>query len=74
VVLKSLLSKAIARYRAKVMLQGAIRSRSHKSGGEVENDWWVAPIGHEYVNIKWKFCILNFIQDSSCHVKMKGVP
>jgi len=34
VVLKSMLSKAIARYRAKVMLQYAIRSRSHKSESE----------------------------------------
>jgi len=33
VVLKSVLSKAIARYRAKVMLQDAIGMRSHKSEG-----------------------------------------
>jgi len=32
VVLKSLISKAIARYRAKVMLKDAIGSRSRKSG------------------------------------------
>jgi len=34
VVLKSFLSKAIARYRAKVMLQDAIGLRSHKRESE----------------------------------------
>jgi len=35
VVLKSVLSKAIAKCRAKVMLQDTIGSTSHKSGSEV---------------------------------------
>jgi len=34
VVSKSVLSKAIARYRAKVMLEDAIELRSYKSGSE----------------------------------------
>jgi len=37
VLLKSLLSKAVARYRAKVMLQDAMGLRSHKMGVRQEN-------------------------------------
>jgi len=36
VVLKSLLSKAIERYRAKVILHDAITLKSHKSGSEAD--------------------------------------
>jgi len=47
VVLKSLLSKANARYRAKVMLQDAIGSRGHKSGSEAVRKFF--NVRHEYV-------------------------
>jgi len=58
VVLKFVLSKVIARFRAKVMLQDAIGMRS-----QLKNFHFMqckAQIHTCYTNIKWKFSQLKF--------------
>jgi len=58
VVLKSVLSKSIARCRAKVTLQDAIGSRVGVR--QLEKLQYKVTMNMSCTYIKWKFCLLNF--------------